>query len=62
MAEFSFREAAGGIRPDVDDWFEKYLLYILGAFHLVLTLWMLVEYFVINLPNFVLPRYFYWIP
>lgn len=62
MPNYSFSEAAGAIRPDVDDWFGNVLLYILGTFHLVLSLWMLVEYFVVNWSNFVLPHYIYWIP
>ena len=59
---YSFSNASGAIKPDADDWFEDNVLYIFGTFHLILSLWMLVEYFVVNKPNFVLPRLFYWIP
>ena len=38
-------------------WFGGILLYILGTFHLIFSLWMAVEYFVGNLPNFVLPSW-----
>jgi hypothetical protein len=40
-------------------WFGDYLLYILGGIHLLFSLWMLLEYFVINWPNFSLPRIVY---
>ena len=59
---YSFSNAAGAIKPDADDWFEDNVLYIFGTFHLIFSLWMLVEYFVVNKPNFVLPRLFYLIP
>ncbi len=60
--DYSVLEAAGPIRPDLDDWIGKFALFILGPIHLVLSLWMLVEYFAVNWPNFVLPRYIYRIP
>ncbi len=59
--DYSVRGAAGAIRPDTDNWFDDVVVYLLGTIHLVLSLWMLVEYFVVNWPNFVLPRYVYWI-
>lgn len=40
-------------------WFSEYLLYIFGSLHLFFSLWMLLEYFIINWPNFSLPRILY---
>ena len=51
----SWPDAAGAIRPDVHDYFHNYLLYILGGFHLIVTVWMVVEYFVVNYFNFIFP-------
>ena len=48
-------EAAGAFKPDVSTYFDDYLRYILGVFHLLLTIWMIIEYFVVNYPNFILP-------
>lgn len=48
-------EAAGAIRPDVEPSFGRYLLYILGVVHLSLTIWMVLDYFVVNFHNFILP-------
>lgn len=31
-------------------------LYILGALHLILAVWMVLEYFIVHLPHFVLPE------
>jgi len=42
----------------VESWF-IIVLYIFGAIHLFFSLWMLTEYFLINLKNFVLPRFVY---
>ena len=55
----TFEQAAGTYFPEVDNWF-TIVLYIFGAFHLFFSLWMLVEYFLINWKNFVLPQYFYY--
>ena len=54
---FTLRNASGAVAPVVARWFGGILLYILGAFHLIFSLWMAVEYFVGNLPNFVLPSW-----
>jgi hypothetical protein len=48
-------QVAGPIKPEVDVFFRQYLLFILGAVHLIFSLWMVVEYFVVNYPNFILP-------
>ncbi len=56
---YSFWSASGAIRPDVDAWFFM-ALNVFGSLHLLLSLWMLVEYFVDNYRNFVLPRLVYW--
>ena len=37
----------------------RYPLYILGAAHLFLAVWMVVEYFLTNFPHFNLPEIFY---
>lgn len=54
-------DAAGPIKPNVDLYFRSYLLFLLGAVHLIFSLWMVVEYFVVNYPNFIfpLPSFFY---
>lgn len=56
-------DSAGAIKPDVQLYFRRYLLFILGSFHLLMSLWMVVEYFVVNYPNFhfPLPSFFYTI-
>ena len=51
----SWPQSGGAIKPDVQSYFRNYLLYVLGGFHLFFSLWMFVEYFVVNYPNFVLP-------
>ena len=45
----------------MQSYFRNYLLYLLGGFHLFFSLWMFVEYFVVNYPNFILPlpNFFY---
>ena len=48
-------QVAGPIKPEVDVFFRQYLLFILGAIHLIFSLWMVVEYFLVNYPNFILP-------
>lgn len=62
-ASATWPDSAGAIKPDVQLYFRRYLLFILGSFHLLLSLWMVVEYFVVNYPNFhfPLPSFFYTI-
>ena len=55
LQDDDWKDVAGAIKPSVKVYFRDYLLYILGAFHLIFTLWMAVEYFVVNYPNFILP-------
>ena len=45
--------------PKLDKWFSDYVLYIMGGIHLFFAVWMVAEYFVVNWPNFVLPRVFF---
>jgi len=54
----TFEETIGAIQPGFQDWFQV-VLYVFGAIHLLFSLWMLMEYFLINWKNFVLPRFFY---
>ena len=49
------------VRPEVDDWYGVWALCVFGSIHLLLSLWMVVEHFVDNWPNFVIPRVYYWI-
>ena len=51
----SWLDVAGPIKPEVYLFFRQYLLFILGPVHLIFSLWMVVEYFVVNYPNFILP-------
>ena len=51
----SWPDAANAIEPDVQWYFRSYLLFILGAFHLLFSVWMVVEYFLVNLRNFIFP-------
>ena len=37
--------------PTVDSWFSDYLIFILGTFHIILSIWMVSEYFVREAPN-----------
>ena len=37
--------------PDTPKWFSSYLLFILGIFHLILGIWMIIEYFVLEAKN-----------
>ena len=37
--------------PLVPKWYETYVLNILGTFHLLFSIWMVVEYFVLNKLN-----------
>ena len=45
--------------PDIDNnhWFFDYALYIGGVIHLLLSLVMIISYFLINVRNFVLPGF-----
>jgi inositol 1,4,5-triphosphate receptor type 1 len=47
-------DAAGSFKPDVQNYFRSFLLFVLGGFHLLLALWMVAEYFVVNYPHFFL--------
>jgi inositol 1,4,5-triphosphate receptor type 1 len=44
--------------PETEVWFYPYLLFVLGAIHLIMTLWIVIEYFLINFPHFHLPLFF----
>ena len=37
--------------PNAPSWFSNYLIYILGFFHVILSLWMVAEYYVREAPN-----------
>ncbi|XP_019861438.1 PREDICTED: uncharacterized protein LOC100634093 isoform X2 [Amphimedon queenslandica] len=53
--------AKGNNRPFLPDfplWF-TIVFYVLGAGHLLLALWIVVEYFIINWPHFKLPTFAY---
>ena len=47
--------------PDIDNyhWFFNTVLYIGGVAHLMLSLFMVISYFLVNAPNFVLPGFCY---
>lgn len=47
--------------PDIDNrhWFFDYALYAGGAIHLLMSLAMVISYFLINASNFVLPDFVY---
>ena len=47
--------------PDIDNshWFFDYALYIGGGIHLLMSLAMVISYFLINAGNFVLPDFVY---
>lgn len=47
--------------PDIDDphWFFDFALYIGGAIHLLMSLAMVISYFLVNAGNFVLPDFIY---
>jgi hypothetical protein len=58
----TFFDASGAIRPQyLPYWRDTYgvVALVFGLFHLFLSLWMFLEYFVINWPNFKLPRLYY---
>ena len=59
---FTFFNSSGAIQPDfLDYWGNAYrpVLYSFGSIHLILSIWMLLEYFIINWPNFRLPSLYY---
>ena len=37
--------------PVAASWFSDYFIFILGIFHLILSIWMVSEYFVREAPN-----------
>ncbi len=39
------------IQPDRPDWLADFL-YAFGAIHLILSLWMVIEYYAVNWPHF----------
>uniref|UniRef100_A0A1X7UK67 MIR domain-containing protein n=1 Tax=Amphimedon queenslandica TaxID=400682 RepID=A0A1X7UK67_AMPQE len=39
-------------------WFSDILIYILGSFHIILSIWMVIEYFVNEYPNILFLSYF----
>ena len=45
--------------PDIDNghWFFDYFLYIGGVIHLLMSITILISYFLINKPNFALPDF-----
>ena len=43
------------VPEDSSHWFFDYFLYFGGTIHLVMSLAMLMSYFLINAPNFILP-------
>ena len=60
--EFTFSDTAGAIHPHfLSYWRGAYrpVLYTFGSIHLILSIWMVLEYFVINWPNFRLPSIYY---
>jgi hypothetical protein len=59
---FTFFNSSGAIQPDfLAYWGSAYrpVLYTFGSIHLILSIWMLLEYFIINWPNFRLPSIYY---
>ena len=46
-------------RPDVPHWYIPILFYILGPIHLIMSVMVVIEYFLINFPHFKLPQFFY---
>ena len=34
-------------------------IYVLGSLHLLLAIWMVMEYFIVTWPHFVLPEFLY---
>ena len=62
---YIFSNASGAIKPAfITYWREgSYppVLYTFGSVHLILSIWMVLEYFIINWPNFRLPSFFYYV-
>ena len=60
---YTFYNASGAIRPDFlqywGDGAYPPVLYTFGSIHLILSIWMVLEYFIVNWPNFRLPSFFY---
>ena len=57
-----FLDASGAIRPEFEEYFQhayRPVLYIFGSGHLLLSIWMSLEYFIVNWPNFKLPNFYY---
>ena len=61
QCDSSFCEVAVPTVPNIDNrhWFFDYVLYIGGTIHLLMSLTMVISYFLINAANFVLPDFFY---
>lgn len=59
---YTFFNASGAIQPSfLRYWGEAYrpVLYVFGTVHLIMSIWMVLEYFIVNWPNFRLPSLFY---
>ena len=44
--------------PATAEWFNP-ILYLLGTLHLLLSIMVVIDYFLINWPHFTLPQFFY---
>ena len=60
-SSYCIEETAVPTVPDIDDphWFFDFALYIGGAVHLLMSLAMVISYFLINAGNFVWPDFIY---
>ena len=61
-SSFNFFSASGAIQPKfLRYWQNAYrpVLYTFGSVHLFLSIWMFLEYFIVNWPNFKLPNLCY---
>lgn len=59
---FTFFNASGAIEPEFLPYWQGVfgpVKLAFGSFHLFLSLWMFLEYFIVNWPNFRLPRFYY---
>ena len=59
---FTFLNASGAIQPEfLSYWQGAYrpVLYTFGSVHLILSIWMVLEYFIVKWPNFRLPSLYY---
>lgn len=55
----TFEMIAGPVTPNhIHDWY-SIALYVLGSLHLLFSIWMVTEYFLLNWRNFVLPSFIY---